>query len=299
MVKKIIEIKEDICKNTRLYNQNIYVVEGEIHIKTGVKLAVEDDTEIYIKNGLFRDKFNTIFVRSKLIFDSGSILKADKVFFKACDDTNSEVQVAENGGVYFVGTALFVEKDSISTNQNAPPSSFRAKLISTSYLGSADIVSTTEKKEYLSNIDDYDAISVLGVNEHEWKIKNIYSEYSGDDGFDLQNSNIWIESVIVFVPAEDGLNVVNSTLNITKKLVVDMEITANADRDIFDLENDTRYSLIKLLPKCKVNINGIFGDQLILSSSDLPPNKCILEYKFNGRLGNGETLIFTTDYLTA
>jgi hypothetical protein len=299
MEKKIIEINDNICVNTKFYNQNIYVINGQICVKSGIKLTIEDGTEIYIKNGLFRDIFNTGFIRSKFIFESGSILKAGKVYFKACDDKNLPVKVAENGGLYFVGTSLYTEKDGISTDQNSPPSYFRASLISTSYLGSEDLTTVVENTEYLSKIDDYDAISVLGVNENEWKIKNIYSKYSGDDGFDVQNSNITVETVKVIKPAEDGLNIVSSTLTIVKKLEINMGITENLDRDIFDLESDTRYSLIRLLNKCKVNINGIFGDQLILSSADLPPFKCTAEYVFKGKLTYGDTLIFTTDYLTS
>ena len=289
MKKQIIEINENIFINTKFYKKNIYVINGQICVKTGVKLTIENNTKIFIKNGLFRDIFNTDFIRSKLIFESGSILKAKKVYFKACDENNSPVKVAENGGIYFVGNSLLTEKDLITTDQTALPSYFKAKLISTSYLGSADLSTV---------IDDYDAITILGVSEHEWKIKNIYSEYSGDDGLDVQNSNITVESVKVIVPEEDGLNIVSSTINITKKLEINMGITDKTDRDIFDLENDTRYSLIRLLNKCKVNINGIFGDQLILSSTDLPSFKCTIEYKFNGEIIYGDTLIFTTDYLT-
>lgn len=299
MEKKIIEINDNIYVNTKFYSQNIYVINGQICVKSGIKLTIEDGTEIFIKNGLFRDIFNTSFIRSKFIFESGSILKAGKVYFKACDDKNLPVKVAENGGLYFVGTSLFTEKDAISTDQNSSPSYFRASLISTSYLGSGDLAIVGEHSEYLSNIDDYDDISVLGVNENEWKIKHIYSEYSGDDGFDVQNSNITVESVKVIKPAEDGLNIVSSTLTIVKKLEINMCITEKLDRDIFDLESDTKYSLIRLLNKCKVNINGIFGDQLILSSADLPPFKSTAEYKFKGKIIHGDTLIFTTDYLTS
>ncbi len=78
-----------------------------------------------------------------------------------------------------------------------------------------------------------------------------------------------------------------------------MGVTNVGDRDIFDLENDTGYSLVRLLKRCRVNIYGIFGDQLILSSQDLPPFKCKVEYKFRGRSERGETLIFTNDYLTS
>jgi hypothetical protein len=299
MSKKIIEINDNIYVNTKFYSQNIYVINGQICVKSGVKLTIEDGTEIFIKNGLFRDIFNTNFIRSKFIFESGSRLKAGKVYFKACDDKNLPVKIAENGGLYFVGTSLYTEKDAISTDQNSPPSYFRASLISTSYLGSGDLTIVDEHTEYLSNIDDYDAISVLGVNENEWKIKHIYSEYSGDDGFDVQNSNITAKTVKIITPTEDGLNIVSSTLTIVKKLEINMGITDKLDRDIFDLEPDTRYSLIKLLNKCKVNITGIFGDQLVLSSGDLPPFKCTIEYKFKGKIIHGDTLIFTTDYLTS
>jgi hypothetical protein len=299
MTKQIIEINENICKNTKFYKRNIYVINGQICVKNGVKLTVEDGTEIFIKNGIFKDVFNIDFIRSKLIFESGSILKADKVYFKACDAKNSVAKIAENGGIYFVGTLLSAEKDSITTDQYAQASCFKANLISTSYLGSADLIAGAENIEYLSNIDDYDAISVLGVNKNEWKIKKIYSEYSGDDGFDVQNSIITVKSIKILKPEEDGLNIVSSTITITDKLEINMGITNKTDRDIFDLENDTKYSVIILVNKCKVNINGIFGDQLLLLSADLPSlnSNSNTKYKFNGQLTHGDTLIYTIDYL--
>ncbi len=48
-------------------------------------------------------------------------------------------------------------------------SNFNATLIYASYLGAAD------KPSFVKDpvIDDYDAISVIGVNNNEWNIKNI------------------------------------------------------------------------------------------------------------------------------
>ena len=43
--------------------------------------------------------------------------------------------------------------------------------------------------------DDIDAISILGVGTTEWKVKSVNSEYSGDDGFDVTNSDINLEKL--------------------------------------------------------------------------------------------------------
>ena len=294
MTKKIVEITKDFTQNTLLHKDTIYVIIGEIRVNPFVKIEIEDKTEIFLKNGFFKNQSGTKYIKSKLIFETGSKLCANSVFLKACNDKNKPVKLASNGGLYFVGSNLLTEKDGINSNQNGPKSLFKANLIHTSYLGSGDIANLSEEQDI--GIDDYDGISVLGVSKKEWNVKKIYCEYSGDDGFDVQNSQIVLDGLTVIMPEEDGLNLVSSTVEVKKNIKVIVTLTDKPDRDMFDFENDTNFCLLKLNKGCKVDLYGLFGDQLNLLSADMP-QPFLNVYKFKGTLSCGESLIFTNDYL--
>jgi hypothetical protein len=296
MTKKIVEIKKNIVKDTVFYNDTIYVISGDVRVKCNAKLTIENETVIYIKNGIYKDQFGINASRTRLVFESGSTLNAETVYFRACNYNYKEVKKAMNGGIYFVGSAPFEEKDGLLPSLTTSSSKFVADLIIASYLGSNDIISISESAE--SSIDDYDAINVLGVNNSEWKIKNVISEYSGDDGFDLQNSNINLDSLIVNEPEEDGLNLVSSSLEIKKYLKIIVSVTNVPDRDIFDFEPDTKYCLLKIKKGALVELAGIFGDDLILSSCELPPINTFKTYYFKDKIKN-TALVFTSGYLSS
>ena len=173
------------------------------------------------------------------------------------------------------------EKDKITVKYNVTPSSFTAIRIFSAYLGRCD-----------STTDDIDAISVLGVGSNEWNISSIVSYYSGDDGFDVENSAITLKYLRVVEPKEDGLNITSSRVNILNSLEVDMGKSGKKDRDIFDLEPDEGQTYIRLEEGCNVNISGVFGDQLKLVSSDLPQPDGDKYYAFNGKLENGQTYVY-------
>ena len=129
---------------------------------------------------------------------------------------------------------------------------------------------------------------MLGVGPTEWQISEIQSFYSADDGFDLTNSHILLEKVRIQTPTEDGINLSSSYLEILKSLTINATKTSTKDRDIFDFETDNGPSILALHSKCKLNIQGVFGDQINLSSSDMPkPNTKDdneRKYKFKGAL---------------
>ncbi len=89
-------------------------------------------------------------------------------------------------------------------------------------------------------------------------------------------------------PTEDGLNVTSSRVQIRRSLVVDAPRTKVADRDLFDLETDEGASYVELPRGCRVRLRGVFGDQLHLTSSDMPRPVTTTDnerrYAFSGRL---------------
>ena len=171
---------------------------------------------------------------------------------------------------------------------NVTPSSFQAIRIFSAYLGRCD-----PKGGDSPTTDDIDAISVLGVGSNEWNISSIVSYYSGDDGFDVENSAITLKYLRIVEPKEDGLNITSSRVNILNSLEVDMGKSGKKDRDIFDLEPDEGQTYVRLEEGCDVNISGVFGDQLKLVSSDLPQPNGDKYYAFNGKLVNGQTYVYS------
>ncbi len=284
--KKIEIIKDNIYLDAKFSSDTIYVIIGEIRILPKVSLFVDSNTNIYITNGKFAGHDGKP-TRSKLIFETGSKLYGSEIYFRACGSNFMPENIANNGGVFFLGSSSIANKDFVNSNFSPNESSFNANFISLSYLGGKDDPDT--KSDLL---DDYDAISIVGVNSNEWAIKNIYSEYSGDDGFDVENSSISLDSIYVKIPNEDGLNITSSRVNILKSLTVNMTINEVFDRDIFDLEIDDGQTFIRIASNAYVKIDGIFGDQLNLISNELPQPDGDKPYNYEGYLLSGQTYIY-------
>jgi hypothetical protein len=272
-------LNSDISSSRVFYKKNIYIILGEVRVLANVKVTIENGTTIYIVNGP---------MRSSLIFNTGSKLVAKHVYLRACDSKYNPVKVANNGGLWFLGSSSNAEKDNIKVRYNVNSSSFTAIRIVTSYLGRTDPKGGDSPKT-----DDIDAISVLGVGSNEWNISSIVSYYSGDDGFDVENSAITLKNLRVIEPKEDGMNITSSRVNILDSLEIDMGKSKLKDRDIFDLEPDEGQAYVRLEEGCNVNISGIFGDQLKLVSRDLPQPDGDKYYTFNGKLDKGQTYVYS------
>ncbi len=273
LITKNIDSSRTFLKNTT------YVIRGMVRVLKNVQLTIENGTTILLENGP---------MRSSLIFDTGSQLVAQHVYFRACDSNYKLVKYANNGGVWFIGSSSNAEKDKITVKYAVTPSNFKATRIFAAYLGRCD-----PKGGDSSTTDDIDAISVLGVGSNEWDISSIVSYYSGDDGFDVENSVITLKYLRVIKPKEDGLNITSSRVNILNSLDIDMGTSKVKDRDIFDLEPDEGQAYVRLEEGCDVNISGIFGDQLRLVSSDLPQPDGDKYYRYNNKLTNGQTYVYS------
>ena len=272
-------ITKDIDSSRTFVKSTTYVIKGVVRVLKNVELTIESGTTILLVNGP---------MRSSLIFNTGSRLVAQHVYFRACDTTYNLVKTANNGGLWFLGSSSNAEKDRITVRYDVTPSSFTAIRIFSAYLGRCD-----PKGGDSPTTDDIDAISVLGVGSNEWNISSIVSYYSGDDGFDVENSAITLKYLRVVEPKEDGLNITSSRVNILNSLEVDMGKSGKKDRDIFDLEPDEGQAYVRLAEGCDVNISGVFGDQLKLVSNDLPQPDGDKYYTFNGKLENGQTYVYS------
>lgn len=296
MKKNIELIVRNIKKNTTLKANKIYVVDAEVHVAPSVTLTVEDRTTILITNGI---KEKSKIRRSALIFDQGSKLVAKRLYIKAADENYKAVKQCDNGGVWFLGNYQDAKKDnvSVSVNRRKPLSSFNADLIATYYLGRQDPVNQTFKQKKISTRDDVDGISILGLGKNEWNVRAIRSFYSADDGIDITNSHISFNRIEIKNPMEDALNVSSSRVEILKSLIVDATKDERKDRDIFDFEVDDGSSFVEIHKNCAINISGCFGDQVVLSSIDLPqpnPNPNA-RYTFKGKSNKRASLVYSID----
>jgi hypothetical protein len=272
------------------------VIDAEVHVAPGVTLTIEDQTTILITNGM---KEKSMIRRSALIFDQGSTLIAKRLYIKAADENYKAVKQCDNGGVWFLGNYQDATKDTVSVtvNRKKPLSSFNADLIATYYLGRRDPLSETIKQKKISSRDDIDGFSILGVGKNEWNVRAIRSFYSADDGLDITNSHVSLNRIEIKNPMEDALNISSSRVEILKSLIIDVTKDQRKDRDIFDFEVDNGSSFVEIYKNCAINICGCFGDQVVLSSIDLPqpnPNPNA-RYAFKGKSKNRATLVYSID----
>jgi len=277
----MIIIRQNISQSRIFHRKNLYIIIGEVRVLSNVTLTIENGTKIYLMNGK---------MRSSLIFNTGSILVAKTFSVQACNDKFKPVKKANNGGLWFLGSSTNAEKDDISVKVSPKTSSFTAQHINVLYLGRSDPKSGDDKP----NTDDIDGISILGVGCNEWKICEIVSIGSGDDGFDVENSSITLQCLSIINPKEDGLNITSSRVNIIRSLFVKMVKSNVKDRDIFDLETDDGPSYVRMAKGCHVNISGFFGDQLELISLDLPqPKGDSVYYKYDGTSSKGQSYVYS------
>lgn len=278
-----------IQKNIRLKSNTIYIIQGEVRVLQGACIKAQENCAIYIENGIFN---KSRLKRSALIFNPGSILDAHNLSIRACDSDYKEKRKADNGGIWFLGTNASANKDGISirAKRTSKASSYSAKSINTRYLGRGD---GSQKKD-----DDIDGISILGLAKHEWQIKSITSAYSGDDAIDITNSYLTIDSLAIDHPVEDGINLSSSRLEIKRSIKIKMPKNGCRDRDLFDFEVDDGASYLELHRGCSVDLRGVFGDQVILSSDEMPEPITRLQnertYTFKRKLKKS-ALIYTID----
>ena len=289
-------VSADITRDTRFRSGTTYVITTEVHVTEGTTLTIEDGVRVLIRNGSVQGRNLTA---AALIFDSGSRLRAGTVSFAASDAGDRPASVAFNGGVFFCGTFRSGSKDGIAsrTGFGVRSSSFVADRIECSYLGRPDPLggdddTTTDDR------DDIDAISLLGVGPSEWRVREVSSTNSGDDGFDVTNSSISLGALTVVNPFEDGLNVTSSLVEVTGSCTVVMSRSTAPDRELFDLETDGGPARIVFKRLAAIDLRGYWGDrydEVRLSSSDMPqPNPLRKDwYEFVGILRRGPATVYS------
>jgi len=299
-------IRSDIKRDRVLRSGRLYIITGQVHVHAGVTLKVEDGVRIGILNGRVLGRR---LQRAALVFDSGSILNAQRLTVYASGRGGVVQKKPDNGGIWFFGAHKSADKDGMKMrkSRSTPLSSFSARSLSARYLGCGDEVEGTAISKYddLHVLDDLDAVSVMGVGLSEWLIEALHILGSGDDALDLENSDIRLRRVVISNPTEDALNISSSRLDITDELRVRMtrrgaddENNANEDdRDIFDLEVDDSPSHVTLHRGALIKLSGVLGDEIKLKTQDLPSFEEVGRepYLFSGRSARALTMIYSID----
>jgi len=287
-------ISSDIVRNTTFTYGKTYIIESEIHVRSGITLTIEDGVTVLIRNGQRAIRNITT---SALVFDSGSRMVAATVTFGSTDSRNLPIAYADNGGVFFCGSTRAGSKDGISAVKQSLLSSFKADRIIATHTGRTDPLGGDGNNNVA---DDIDGLSVIGVGESEWNIKAVEVRFSGDDGFDVTNSSITMDELIVSYSVEDGLNISSSLVQVRRNCSIVMGLSNAPDRELFDLEVDNGPSRVVLAREAAVDLRGYWGsifDEVRLSSPDMPaPEKFGGErhwYVYNGKLVLGSATIFS------
>lgn len=287
----MVVLNRDITRDTTFRRGCGYVVSGEVRVRAGVTVTIEDGATILIRNGRISPR--TIDT-SALIFDSGSALRAGTVTFASADEDCRRVREANNGGVFFCGSYRRGTKDGVSSERRFERSDFRAERIILDHVGRAD---PREGDGNNNDRDDIDAVSVIGVGRREWNIKAIESRGSGDDGVDVYNSDISLDTLIITAPTEDGLNLTSSRLEIQCYCVIDTSKESGEDRELFDFEVDNGPARVVLAKNALVKLFGRWGndvDDVRLRSAEMPKPPALggphARYGFTGTLTKPATI---------
>lgn len=288
-------VAADIVRNTTWRAGTTYLIDGEVHVRRGVTLTIENGVTVLIRNG--RKPLRTIDT-SALIFDSGSALRAATVTFASADLQGRETPLADNGGVFFCGTTRAATKDGITSVTGGTGSSFVADLVVARAIGRTDPQGGDGDD---NDRDDIDAISVIGIGPREWRIASVRTERSGDDGFDATASTFTLDSLVIVDPVEDGLNVTSSFITIRKNLSIVMTASTAPDRELFDFEVDQGPVKVLIQRGADVDLRGIWGgvdDGVNLNSPDMPPpprrRGAGAWYEFQGKLVLGPAIVFSS-----
>lgn len=229
------EISQNIIDPTTFKAGYVYIVTAPVVVSS--KLTIENGVEVYVRNG----------AANGLTFKSSSELHAECVSFYASDDRNVKINLANNGGIVFNGTAgpTTGPTPALAVAYDTEPSNFVAKKLKLNYLGGYQVSAVPT-----------DALTINNCNADEWNIQSVSSAYSGDEGVTVNDSTINLNYLAVTNPAGDGLEINDSIVNVYKGLKAQVDngslIVMNSDQAL-----DTNpLSYIKLPTHTKVYLDG-------------------------------------------
>jgi len=229
------EISQNIIDPTTFKSGYVYIITAPITVSS--KLTIEDNVDVYFRNG----------AANGLTFAASSELHAGCVNFYASDDRNVVINVANNGGIVFNGTAgpTTGALPALAVAFATTPSHFVAKKIKLNYIGGWQVSSVPT-----------DALTINNCNADEWGIQSVSSTYSGDEGVVVNDSTINLNYLSVTNPAGDGLEVNDSIINVYKGLKVQVDNGSLITMATNQALDSSPLSYIKLPANTKVYLDG-------------------------------------------
>ena len=232
------EISQDIVDPTTFKSGYVYIITNPINVTS--KLTIEDNVDIYLRNG----------AENGLTFDASSELHAGCVEVYASDDRNVIINLANNGGIVFNGTAgpTVGALPAFATAFDTDASHFVAKKLKLNYCGGWQVSTVAT-----------DALTINNCNADEWAIESVSSSYSGDEGVVVNDSTINLNYLSITNPSGNGLESNNSIINVYKGLKIQTDngslivMTTNQSLDASPL------SYIKLPAHTKVYLDGLWA----------------------------------------
>ena len=232
------EISQNIIDPTTFKSGYVYIITAPITVSS--KLTIEDDVDVYFRNG----------AGNGLTFASSSELHAGCVNFYASDDRNVIINVANNGGIVFNGTAgpTVGPLPALAVAYNTTPSNFVAKKLKLNYIGGWQVSAVAS-----------DAITINNVNSDEWSIDSVSSAYSGDEGVVVNDSTINFNYLSITNPTGDGLELNDSIVNVYKGLKVQVDNGSLIQMTTNQALDTSPLSYIKLPANTKVYLDGLWA----------------------------------------
>jgi hypothetical protein len=232
------EISQNIIDPTTFKSGYVYIITAPITVSS--KLTIEDNVDVYLRNG----------AGNGLTFASSSELHAGCVNFYASDDRNVIINVANNGGLVFNGTAgpTVGPLPALAVAYNTVPSNFVAKKLKLNYIGGWQVSAVAT-----------DAITINNVNSDEWSVDSVSSAYSGDEGVVVNDSTINFNYLSITNPAGDGLEINDSIVNVYKGLKVQVDNGRLIQMATNQALDTSPLSYIKLPANTKVYLDGLWA----------------------------------------
>ena len=272
------EISQNIIDPTTFKSGYVYIITAPVTVFSS--LTIEDNVDIYLRNGAVNG----------LTFASSSQLNAGCVNVYACDDRDVVINVANNGGIVYNGTAGPVTGalPLLATAFNVAPSHFVAKKFKLNYCGG-----------FLVSAVATDALTINNCNADEWAIESISSAYSGDEGVVVNDSTINLNYLSITNPTGDGLESNDSIINIYKGLKVQVDNGRLIQMATNQALDTSPLSYIKLPTNTKVFLDGLWASasgspavSIKIVSNSLPQPTAGALYYFKACLACGQSYIF-------
>ncbi len=232
------EISQNIIDPTTFKSGYVYIITAPITVSS--KLTIEDNVDIYFRNG----------AANGLTFASSSELHAGCVNVYASDDRNVIINVSNNGGIVFNGTAgpTTGPTPALAVAFSTTPSHFVAKKLKLNYIGGWQVSAIPT-----------DALTINNCNADEWGVNSVSSSYSGDEGVVVNDSTINFNYLSITNSTGDGLELNDSIVNIYKGLKVQVDSGRLIQMATNQALDTSPLSYIKLPAHTKVYLDGTWA----------------------------------------